>query len=350
MIKHLVLILFFIAVCTVGRVNAGVVTDLYQADVAASSGEQWQQQALLQVLSRVSGKADVANYGEIDSELKKASSYIKQFEAVRGNDGPRMRVVLDATKVNQLLQQNQLAVWGALRPDILVWQVEQVDGGRNFIRRAEHEFNQELTKAFKHAALPLLLPLYDMDDLMQLSETDVWAGFWQQINQASGRYNADVVLAVTIDQVQQDNKTLYRLTWQRQDDGRTLRNDVQAEAAADLMQQFATELSAQLAARYASVLTTDNNASMQLAVTALTSLSDVVQVQQLLQQVVGVSDVIIARYEAGVAQFTLRSSSAEIAVLNALRFNPRLRQQISDTVAVDSTQAPVLATFEYIKR
>lgn len=349
MVNRLILIFTVVALFTLGRVNAGMITDLYQADVAATSGAQWQQQALLQVLTRVSGKADVANYGEIGTALKQASSYIKQFEAVRGPDGPRMRVALDATKVNQLLQQNQLAVWGALRPDILVWQVEQVDGARNFIRRPEHELNLQLSTAFKQAALPLLLPLYDMDDLMQLSETDVWAGFWQQINQASGRYNADVVVVVTVDQVQQDATTLYRLSWQRQDEGRTLRNEVRAEEAGELMQQFATELSAQLAARYASVLANDNNASLQLAVTAINTLSDVVQVQQLLQQVVGVSDVIIASYHSGVAQFTLRTSSAETAVLDALRFNPKLRQLVSDAVAVDSAQAPLLATFEYVK-
>ena len=333
---------------------AGQVDNLYQADVAAEAdAERWQQQALLQVLTKVSGDAEVAATAGIATELKQASGYIKQFEVVRQADGNRMRVLLDASKVNQLLQQHNIAIWGALRPDILVWLVQQQNGERSFVRRADMPLNKALRQAFKQSALPLLQPLYDMDDIQAVSETDVWAGFWQQINLASSRYKPDVVLAVAVDQITDNGALLYRLSWQRQDNGRTWRDEVLAADENTLMQSFAITLAAQLAKQYASVMLQGNDlAEIQLEVQGLDSLTDLVQVQKLLQQMVGVSEVTIVRYAAAAAHYQLRSSISAQSLLNALRFNPRLRLQADDISAIPAvvvSQQPVLATFSYIR-
>lgn len=339
-----------------GAVNAAQVADLYQADVAAEgSTAQWQQQALAQVLTRVSGKADIVTQTDIAAELKRASGYVKQFEAVRHADGNRMRVLLDAVKVNQLLQQHNIPVWGALRPDILVWLVQQQGSERQFVRQAGHALNTELQLAFRRAALPLLQPLYDMDDLLNIAETDVWAGFWQQINLASQRYAADVVVAVTIDQISTDAEPLWRLTWQRQSDGRTYRDEVTAADEATLMQAFAAGLAGQLAQRYASVMSATDSADLLLKVQGLHNLADLVQVQKLLQQMVGVSQVTISRYQAGMAYYQVSSSVAADGFLKALNFNKQLRPVTAgatDTITTETINAAepvVLATFEFTR-
>lgn len=352
--KKVLHVLSFV-LCSVSMMSyAGQVTNLYQADVAADGdASRWQQEALQQILVRVTGKADIVSQPALSAELKQASSYIKQFEAIRHADGNRMRVLLDATKVNQLLQENDIAVWGALRPDILVWLVQQEGGNRSFVRSAEQPLNTAIKQAFAQAALPLLQPLYDMDDLLGLSETDVWAGFWQQINQASVRYRPDVIVVAAVDRIQQDNSQLWRLSWQRQDDGRTFRDEVTADNEAALMQSFAAVLSAQLAERYASVMSAQGNADYVIEVKNLTDLAALVQVQTLLQQVVGVSEATIARYDNSAAYYQLSSNISADGLLNALRFNPRLRvMQNEDTgqsLSVDTLQQPVFASFEYIK-
>ncbi|MEH8020653.1 DUF2066 domain-containing protein [Rheinheimera metallidurans] len=334
--------------------NAGQVADLYQANVAADSA-QWQRDALLQVLVRVTGKADIATEPALASELKQASGYIKQYEAIRHAQGNQMKVLLDATKVNRLLQQNNIGIWGALRPDILVWFVQQDNGNRSFVRRSDDGLNAVMRQAFQQAGLPLISPLYDMDDLLNLSETDVWAGFWQSISKASARYNADVILSVTTDKVVQDNESLYRLSWQRQDDGRTYRDEVTAIDETSLMQRFAAVLAGQLAERYASVMTGQNSAEYVLQVQQLNSLADVVQVQKLLQQVVGISEVTVSRFDLGTVHYRLQSDVSAESLINALRFNPKLRivlasnNMAESVAAVNAVSVPVLATFEYLR-
>lgn len=342
--------------------GAAQVTDLYQAEVEAKgSAAHWQSQALQQVLVRVTGNSDIASLPAIAAELAAPSAYVKQFESVRHQDGNRMRVLLDAVKVNQLLQSNQLPVWGSMRPDILVWLVMQDGQQRRFVRSADTELTTALKKAFKQAALPLLQPLYDFDDVNQLSDTDVWAGFWQPITQASGRYNPDVVVAATLDVQSGEGDAALKLSWQRQTDNRTFRDEVTAADADSLMQAFASLLASQLAQQYASVLTSESGAQLLLEVQQLQNLADIVHVQRLLQQLVGVTEVTISRFANDSTYYLISSSIGADGLMNALRFSPRLKlaspalsgdtELINDAVgqeqALDSTAVPVLATFIY---
>jgi uncharacterized protein len=330
--------------------DAAQVKNLYQADVA-SSASNWQQLALEQVLIRVSGQADIAQQAAIKAELGQVSAYIKQFTAVRQNGENITRVLLDPARVNRLLQQNNIAVWGELRPDTLIWLVQQDASGRQFIRHADHDLISNLKRAFNQAALPLLLPLYDMDDLVNISESDVWAGFWQQINQASNRYNADVVIAATIDTTTVDNALQWRLTWQRQNDGRIIREQFTADDEASLMQGFAAKLAQQLAAQYASVLSEQAASTVVINVEAVSSLTELVKVQQLLEQLVGVSQVTISRYSEDKASYSIQTAISGEGLLKALQFNNQFKLQPYEPIelAIDSSVMPALATFRYLR-
>lgn len=348
--KTLSYILLCLAALCSGVLSAAQINDLYLADVpAVATSSEWQQGAFRQVLSRVTGQPDIDKQPQIAEEMRRAAGYIKQFEAVRSADGNRMRVLLDASKVNKLLQQHNIAVWGALRPDILVWLVQQQGSQRQFVRQSEHPFNLALRQTFSQNALPLLLPLYDIDDLLNLSETDVWAGFWQPVNQASARYNADLIIVATVEQIQLDGVTTHRLSWQRQDEGRVQRDELTADSEAGLMQAFAGRLAQQLAGRYATVLS-QTQSQFVLQVNALSDFAAIVQVQKLLQQLVGVSEVTINAFEPGVTRYLLSGAIDSSGLLNALRFNPQLRLQAAPAqLQLDMSAQPVLATLEFIK-
>ena len=192
-----------------------------------------------------------------------------------------------------------------------------------------------------------------MDDLLALSETDAWAGFWQQINQASVRYRPDVVVVAAVDRIEQDDGTVFRLNWQRQDAGRTFRDEITAKDESSLMQSFAASLSSQLAQQYASLMSAQAGTDYVLEVQRLTDLAALVEVQKLLQQVVGVSEVTIVRYDSDSAQYKLSSSISAEGLMNALRFNPRLRvatdHNAEQDQSVSTTEQPVFSRFEYIK-
>lgn len=334
--------------------SAAEIRDLYLAEVPADqSQQQWQQQALLQVLVKVSGQADVGEIPAIRNELRRASSYVKQFEAVRQQQQNRVRVLLDTVRVNQLLQQQQLPVWGAQRPETLLWIVEQtVSGERRFVRAASEPLLSALNQTFREKALPLTLPLYDIDDLKQLSETDVWAGFWQQVNQASTRYGADVILLVMIEH----STDGMRLNWQRQVNGRTFRYEASAADEAALMEQFGSQLAALLAQEYAVVFSQDGNTNKAvIEVSGLEGLTDLVTVQRALQQMLGVNTVTVTAYQNRTARFTLEMSLPAEELLKALQFERRLRQLDQDITPLPAAviqpvqQEAVLAVYQYTR-
>uniref|UniRef100_A0A486XMU8 DUF2066 domain-containing protein n=1 Tax=Rheinheimera sp. BAL341 TaxID=1708203 RepID=A0A486XMU8_9GAMM len=334
-------------------VNSAVaqVADLYRADVAAASERNvWQQHALVQVLHRVSGNSAIVNNAAVQAELKNAAAYIKQFETQRQADGSNtMRVLLDAEKVNQLLTQQGIPVLGALRPQTLVWLVQQQQGERQFVRQSTHNLNQLMQQAFDYFALPMLMPLYDIDDLLSLTETDVWAGFWQPIFQASQRYPADVVVAATILTEEQSGQVIYRMNWQLQQEGRTYRVDLSAESEAELMQQFAASLAEHLAKRYATVMSAEGEISLLLEIQQVPTLADIVRVQRDLAQLVGVTQVTVIHYQQSNVRFELRTNVSAESVKNALRFNKMLQsivQDASSPLPVDGV--PVLATYRYL--
>ena len=327
------------------------VANLYSAEVNATPERSvWQQQALIQVLHRVSGNAAIVSHPAVQAELKNAASYIKQFESQRQVDGSNlMRVLLDAVKVNQLLTEQGIAVWGALRPQILVWLTEQSAGERQFVRQNEHPLNLQMQQAFDYYALPLLVPLYDIDDLINVTETDVWAGFWQPITEASQRYPADIVVAASLMSEQQAEQVSYRLSWQVQQEGRTYRSELSAESEADVIQQFAATLAEHLAQRYATVMSAEGETKLLLEIQQLQSLADIVRVQRELAQLVGITQVTLAHYHNNNARFELRSKVSADSVINALRFNNMLQNITADTSsALPVYGVPVLASYRYL--
>jgi hypothetical protein len=180
--------LLSVALCLVWcicSVQAKQLTDLYQAEVPANQSQTaWQQQALAQVLVKVAVNPGVIEQEAIKAELKNAGNYVKAFAAVSSEQGPAIKVTLDEQKVQQLLSQQQIAIWGARRPVLVLWPVEQTEQSRAFLQGAAHPVLSQLQQRASAIGLPLQLPTADESFNPTLSVDEVWAGNWLQIEQA----------------------------------------------------------------------------------------------------------------------------------------------------------------------
>ncbi|MCC5452094.1 DUF2066 domain-containing protein [Rheinheimera sp. UJ51] len=335
---------------------------LYQAEVSAEqTQQQWQREALQQVLMRVTGRPDIMQQAELRSELANAASYVKQFEAIRTEQGNKVRVVLDSQRIQQLLKTYQIPVWGGQRPEILFWIVEQQQLQRNFVRRADSVWLTSLSSALQQQALPFTLPLYDIDDLMLLTETDVWAGFWQQIDAASARYQADEVVVLLLETTNDNPELPWRLTALRQQEGRVLRNEYQAVSETELMQQYAASLGQELAQQFAILLNPAAEQHVVLQVGGMQSLAEVVSVERNLASLLGVSKVQIVQQSAQFTRFQLTIQMSTEQLLQSLQFEPTIQK--IDTLEpsfgaypgvpmlqTDPNPSDVLAVFQFVRR
>lgn len=348
--------LFLVALLLPAKeLHAAVRTSLYQAEVSAEqTQQQWQREALQQVLIRLTGQPDIMQQSPLRSELTHAASYVKQFELVKTEQGNNVRVLLDADRIQQLLRTQQIPVWGGQRPELLFWIVEQQGSERQFVRHTDSPWLQSLQHALNTQALPYTLPLYDIDDLLNLTETDVWAGFWQQIEQASNRYRVQQIVVLLLEATDSAAQPGWRLTALRQQNGTVLRDELQASTQKALMEQYAARLSQQLAQQYAILLTPEEQQQALLQVYGAVTLADVVLLEQRLQQLLGVSRVQIVQHAPAKTLFKLSLQMSTSQLLQSLAFEPYLtKRQIEDFLSADSARASssqrVLAEFDYIR-
>jgi hypothetical protein len=315
--------------------QAKQLTDLYQAVVPAGQSQSlWQQQALAQVLVKVAVNPAVVEQSAIKAELKNAGNYIKTFAAVSSEQGPALKVGLDEQKVQQLLSQHQIAIWGARRPAIVLWLVEQTAESRTFMQGAAHPVLTQLQQQAKAIGLPLELPTANDSYVPTLSQDEVWAGNWLLIEQASLPFNADQSLILLFDQPVTGQ---YRLTWQGYEQEQLISNELLANSQQELAAQFLTGLTTQLASKFAVQLgSQQDQTELELDIEGLTNFVDQVKVQQMLSTMLSVKQVTVKERKADLLKFKVQLAADRSAFINSLSLERRLQslQSTDQTGAV----------------
>lgn len=297
---------------------------LYSADVSAEqSRQQWQRAAFEQVVRRVSVDPQVLSHPAIQQERQRANTYVKQFEAIRTEQGAGVRVLMDQQKIQQLFREHQLPIWDSRRPQSLIWLVAQDSRGRQFVNQRQHELIVAVQQQATERMLPLVWPLYDMEDLLSLNETDVWAGFWQQIRSASVRYQADLIITAQLSEQQGESGVQYQLYWQLDQQGRVDRFELQATELTDLAEQWVDDLANQLAERYA-VRYTEQSELLNLQVSGVASWADWVQLQRLMSRLPGVERLDLQQWSGQWLQLELQLAIARPEFMALLALEPRL--------------------------
>jgi hypothetical protein len=325
------------------------ISDLYTAEVAADQSRQaWQREALTQVIQRIAGQPEVMTHPALQQELQRANTYIKQFEAIRNEQGSALRVVVDQQKLEQFFRQHQLPVWGNRRPQVLLWMVEQTADGRHFISRPDHEVASQVRTLASQRGIPLIWPLYDMDDLLNLSETDVWAGFWQQIRQASARYQPDLIAVVTLSASTDAEAVRQQLFWQLDQQQRVLRFEHSKPEQSSVVHDFVWQLAEHLAANY-SVNYLDESVPVQLRISGVQQWSDWVILQRLLETFPGVTQVDLMHRTAKYVDTQLILSITQTDFLQLLELEPQLRwsgsTELTQSFSLIERQADVAERF-----
>ena len=231
--------------------QAAKITDLYEAEIPVLSQNRADRhvaikQAFAEVLVRVSGQQDVvlalppfietdavpvaktpnqeqpklALVGKtvlIAEALTKATYYVKQFRYQKPTGRPyidwglkpvdkkkkktkkaKEQVIwirFNKKKINKLLHDTGLPVWGKTRPSILVWMVVENRSKRYLLSNSIKSTTREAIE--KHArlyGLPIRFPLMDLADRANVSTSDVWGNFEDRIMQASKRYQTESIL------------------------------------------------------------------------------------------------------------------------------------------------------------
>lgn len=190
------------------------VNDLYQASVAINSQKISERpialkQALAAVMLKVGGNKSALENDLVKRAINNYHLYLNQYRYQSKptnnseNQGDLKQLYLFASfneaKINQIFQQANLPLWGRLRPNLLIWLVDEQGFKRKIIANSSTSSLTSVIKEFsERRGLPMMLPLMDLTDTVQIKSSDIWGRFYHPIKEASRRYLPETILVIRI--------------------------------------------------------------------------------------------------------------------------------------------------------
>jgi hypothetical protein len=183
--------LLLASVAAVTSATAATVAHLFEATVPlADRSEAGQaaalQEAMRQVLVRVTGQRNAGYEPALAPLVSDARRYVQQFQVVGTN---QYFVGFDGTRLERSISATGQPLWGHERPGTLVWLATE-DGARRTVVDAQSD--SELKRAVERSAtlrgVPLIWPRSGR------SFNDVWNGSTERLRATAAEHGADAVL------------------------------------------------------------------------------------------------------------------------------------------------------------
>ncbi len=186
--------------------------DLYQAELLVTSQSERQRvmaaKVLLEdIIVRVSGETDAGANPVVKRALAKAQDYIYEYgyaetdeltSSLTGQAGTETvaKVILKFSPVliEALLRDADLPFWPANRPTVLVWVVASEAGGLKVVNTRDVWQTLQINALVR--GVPIISPLFDLEDHLALPAESLWNMNERQIQDASSRYKADGIIVL----------------------------------------------------------------------------------------------------------------------------------------------------------
>lgn len=236
-------------------IQAAEVENLYQFKVLVSdkstySREQASKDALLGVLTKVSGSTVDADLPEIKAAFKNISQYMRKYQYQDAEYGEQYLIIrFDNNKVDSLLNETGYPIWGNRRPLVLIWLAFEDALQRDLVTREGFpQIEQVLSDQSQKRALPIVLPLLDLEDRLNITVSDVWANFSDPVNIASKRYSPERIVTARL--YKPNQQTSWHLDWRFTHDSELAIESLVGDQQ-QVVAQMIDDISESLAGRYA---------------------------------------------------------------------------------------------------
>jgi uncharacterized protein len=292
------------------QARAVQVQGVYRAEVPVATQEQAKLEqafkaALETVLVRATGSRGMLNDPAVENLIASAPRYVQQF-AYRDTEPMTLWVQFDGAALHGALTEANLPVWGDERPGVLLWLAVQHQGDRYLIAEdSGKEARRIIQGVAAQRGVPILLPLLDIEDRMQVVVADVLAGFNDAVIEASVRYGAD---AVVIARVIGLRRNLWRAHWQLELGRQSLDWKTKGVSLAQVITEGIHALADALGQRLAVVESTRPRGGLLVSVEGVDSLEDYARLRAYLEDLTLVQDSRTYRIEPGYASFWLQLS------------------------------------------
>lgn len=333
------------------------VRDLYQSHVVVESQDKVQRenaikQALQSVLLKVGGKKSVLTHDVLKAAQKTASRYVSQYRYQQKKGQLSLVVNFNEDKVNKLFKDANLALWGSLRPQVLLWLIDEQGASRSIVASdADTAMSASINDFSTQRGLPITTPLMDLTDSENVVLSDFWGYFPEQIQQASLRYFADTIVVMRVSDsslvpkrefadieaalesescgllCEQEEKVSHNaLDWRMFTQGVLYTQKYQGVDKVTLINQGLSDITDLIYQSYALSTTAENN--FVIEVNNVTSLKNDTQLFNFLSDLSAVKAVTLTSAQGDIRQFKLDLIGSRASFLATLKLNNKLTQQL----------------------
>ena len=311
-------------------------------DQSESNRQQAARQALLEVLSRVTGLGTIPRNQPINSALARPDRFYSEYVFVRSDqansqDGTAalaLEVRFQEQAILELVRTARLPIWWSGRPLSMAWMVVEQDGQRSLLRDGgQLELGQAMHRQARKRGLPVALPLLDLQDSLQVSSGIVWGNFLPTLIRATDRYGINQLIVGRMRAETVDDQTLYSGDWQvafAQDlDPVTINfSGLTAEQAANV----ATELATSYFAPAMTVFAGDQFDHI-LHLDKVTEIGQYARMMKYFRQFEFVEDVTVASIVDGKMALNVSTAASAKLLLSLLTRDGRLATQATEDYA-----------------
>lgn len=318
--------------------QAVVIKDLYEALVPVETQSREERKTalttgLIEVLTRVSGQTLLVSEDPEDPLLlavQNPTRYTRQFRYRKSKQGTsklKLWIKYDEKAVNNLLQTNNMPVWGHTRPPTLAWLVVTENGQRKLLSNSDrHDLKTAMKWVANKRGLPLSFPLMDLTDRGKISLSDVWGNFEDRIMQASQRYNAE---AIIVGRLYKGTTGEWSARWSVYQQGRRQDLDVDGEQNLKIaVTPIIAQTAETLAQQFAMVKNEEVSENVTIRISGVSSLKEFNHVIKYLKSLAAITEINPVKIGSQAATFKLTTRSGRLGVAQAIKLGHVLAEQI----------------------
>lgn len=335
------LVLLPALLCAAPAFAAEKVRNLYEAEVdVLDRGTKVRREAfgaaLLRVVVKVSGSRDASASPLVVEAMKTPDGYVQQFrydnvaappDAADEAQAPRLRlwVQFDASSVDALIREAGLPVWGRVRPSVLMLIAVEAAGARELLSSDDPQgWAEYIRRVAGERAVPLVLPLMDLEDRGRLRASDVWAGFEDNVRRASERYQSEGVL---LGRVYEIAPNYWEARWRLLLEDRRNEWIDQGEGLDSVLLAGVHEIADRLASRFGGFTGTATASGVAVKVSGIQTLRDYARTLRYLDSLDEVSRVDVTRVEGASVSFRVDARGGRETVRQVIALGRTLAEE-----------------------
>ncbi len=341
--------------------HCATVNGLYSADVAvAGQGAEERQQgfrlALEAVLIKLTGNMTVAAGDKLNDLLGKSRTYVAQYRyrvwdadalllsTTTAEPTHILEVSFSPDSLDRALNGQGLALWGADRPETLLWLAVQATNNHYILGSdGSPQILESLLGSAQKRGLPVLLPLMDLQDQSAVDFADVKGGFSGRVQQASERYGVDAILTGSVRQT----ASAWVSDWVLQHAGHTYNWQSTGENIERVIDSNMEHLARQLVAAFSADANPSQVSVIRLRVDRIDSLDDYAQLLNYLNGLAAVEKASLDGVTATTNDFRLIVPGGIDSLRNAIALDVLL--QASDSGQSDLAGDEPLLYYEWVQ-